>query len=181
MIRLFIAIDLSKEQQRLIGKLRGKPPHGCRWTRLDQLHLTLRFLGDVDESEIPTLIQQLGAVRLCEFELQFSGTEFFPNERDPRVFCLEFAPAEPLFQLQRDVNQACVLCGLSEDEKTFVPHVTIARLKHGFHSHRNVPVLHERFSSICGHSFVVSRYHVYASTLSGTGAVHESLQVFPCI
>ncbi|MCC6476160.1 RNA 2',3'-cyclic phosphodiesterase [bacterium] len=133
-MRLFIAILLPEEWieslsevQKKIGWL-GK---GIKWVEPDNLHLTLKFLGETPPSLLPQIEAALsGACKECDpFDMQISGTGTFPDSRRPKVYWAGLKAPRTLLLLQERIANNMHALGFEDDGKTFVPHLTIARIK----------------------------------------------------
>lgn len=127
MPRLFAGLELpSLVRQRLA--LVSAPLPGARWIDAADLHLTLRFAGDVDPPTARELIRELGEAHMPGFELQIVGLGVFGG-RDPRALWAGVRRSEPLERLQRGCERACRNVGLPPEPRNFEPHITLARLK----------------------------------------------------
>jgi 2'-5' RNA ligase len=127
MARLFIALELpGMHRQRLT--LLGGPLPGARWLPAEDLHLTLRFVGDVDRHAEDDLLEALAEIEAPPFELTIEGLGAFGG-REPKVIWAGLAPSPPLEALQRAVERATRAIGLPSEERSFHPHVTLARLR----------------------------------------------------
>lgn len=135
--RLFFALPLcGAVREGLSAYQRALAAAGvrARWVREAQFHVTLKFLGDVDASAAPALIEavQEGVRRLPRFEVELCGVGAFPNRRAPRVLwaALRDAPSE-LYRLVEAVEVGCERLGFPRSERPFRPHVTLGRLHPG--------------------------------------------------
>ena len=136
-MRLFIAIPLEENIKSYLDHLRrelqSNIPSGVSWVGIDSIHLTLKFLGEVDERKIPGLTDAL--LRVCGqfdgFSLGFQGLGCFPNIRQARVIWAGSARCEPLTALQSAVEEACRDLDFPVEERRFSPHLTLGRVKSG--------------------------------------------------
>ncbi len=176
MPRLFVAIDLpALVQEDLAAMFCGLP--GARWTAPEQLHLTVRFIGEVDSSRFRDIREALGTVHSHPFSLHLEGLGFFPPRGQPRVLWAGVGKSEQLLQLYRRLEATLVRAGLEPEGRKFAPHITLARL-------RNTPA--SRIGGfIAAHSllvtadFPVNRFVLYASVLNGRSAKHYMEEVYP--
>ncbi|GIQ69604.1 RNA 2',3'-cyclic phosphodiesterase [Xylanibacillus composti] len=131
-MRLFTAVDLSREAARHMEELQK----GCRtvlpcqrWQKIENMHLTLHFLGEVEESEIPSLQSILREVtrQSPAFFLEFNDWGAFPNETRPRVIWIGVKEQPALLELQRTLAPALQSYGYAEADKPYVPHITMGR------------------------------------------------------
>lgn len=127
MPRLFAGLELPEAVARRLALVAGPLP-GTRWIAPEDLHLTLRFAGDVDNAVARELDAELGRIETSAFELHVKGLGVFGG-REPRTLWAGFAPSDPLMHLQRACERACRNVGLPPDPRAFEPHVTLARLK----------------------------------------------------
>ena len=126
--RLFIAIDLPKPVSWRLGQLLVQPPRGVRPVRPGQLHLTLHFLGDVEDAAHAALPEALGRVTHAAFSIAIHGTGVFPPHGRPTVLWAGLAESEGLVELHAAIGAAVESCGLEVEHRPYVPHVTLARL-----------------------------------------------------
>ncbi len=106
---------------------------GVHWVRAESIHLTLRFLGEIAETRTAELLERAGEVldRVRPFEAVARMARYFPSARRPRVLILGVEPRAAFVGLARAVDEACVKAGFPSDERSFRPHVTLARLRGG--------------------------------------------------
>lgn len=124
--RLFIALPVSRE---LTGVVQALPRGGLdapRWLPADDLHITLRFLGDVDASLIPDLQAVLARIRRPSFELKVSGLGFFDTGREGVLWAVPEG-VRKITALAADINEALQGLGFDMPRKPFIPHITLAR------------------------------------------------------
>jgi 2'-5' RNA ligase len=128
MMRLFIGLALPIHMKvRLAPLMIGLP--GAHWVPPENLHLTLRFIGEVNEREAALLDEALSTVERSPFELQIQGCGIFAQRRGPEAVWVGVNSTPPLVDLQAAVERAAVRAGLAPEEKRFRPHITLARLK----------------------------------------------------
>ena len=130
-----IPIPVDSEYPAMVQRLQRNLEHERRninWCKLDQIHLTLKFVGDTPDQDIPKIIeacQQL-ARRHQPFTMEFNRTGFFGSNHSPRVLWLGMKD-EPkaLYDLEADVLDAFDSLGYLRDRQNFVPHLTVCRIK----------------------------------------------------
>ncbi len=176
MYRLFVAVDLPEEVRRAVAAIGGNLG-GARRVPTDQLHLTLRFIGDADEKLFAALKAALSSVSAAPFPLALSGVGHFPPGRHPRVLWVGMDASEPLLELQREVELTLIGTGISPDERHFSPHITIARLKDT--PPAAVLALEERHRTFASAPFQVAEFHLYSSILTRDGAIHKREATYP--
>lgn len=127
MPRLFTAIEIPAEVGSALSMLRGGLPGG-RWIDPEFYHLTLRFIGDVDDSMAREVAFILGQVRREAFELRLEGLSSFGG-RKPRAIVALAAATAPLLELQSEHERLFRRVGLAPEARKYTPHVTLARLR----------------------------------------------------
>ena len=125
-MRLFIAIELPADLKRALGRLRVEIP-GARWVPAEQIHLTLAFLGEVEDAALGRLVEELSRIQASGFELCFTGTGCFPGRRRPRVLWVGLKPQAHLIDLESRVRAVVLASGIPQEERPFSPHITLAR------------------------------------------------------
>ncbi|GAB4146318.1 MAG: RNA 2',3'-cyclic phosphodiesterase [Sphingomonadales bacterium] len=126
MPRLFVGLELPEPiKQRLLLAQGGVI--GARWQSVDQLHLTLRFIGDVDGRTADDVDAALTALRFSRFGLRLQGVGAFGRPGQPRVLWAGVEPRAPLLRLHNKIDHGLVKMGLPPEERRFDPHVTLAR------------------------------------------------------
>lgn len=175
--RLFIALTLPDAVRNVLAST-AQPLAGVNWTRPEQLHMTLRFLGETEEARIEPMIAKLRTVQVQPFILPVEGVGTFPPKRPPRILWIGVGSGHPrLFQLRQRLDDALLASGLQLDVRTFHPHVTLARttedaakpIAHWLHAHRE----------FTAPPFRVEAFDLYASELRANGSVHTLKQRFP--
>ena len=127
MIRLFVAIDLPQSVRERLVALQGGVP-GARWIGSEQMHLTLRFIGEVKESVGHDIDDALAAIRAPSFDLELSGVGEFGG-KNPRALWAGIKSNEALMHLQRKIETALQRIGLEPEKRKYSAHITLARLK----------------------------------------------------
>jgi 2'-5' RNA ligase len=127
MKRLFVGLPLPESlTARVTPMMDGLP--GARWVPADNLHVTLRPIGALDDHQIAILDEALGSIERKPFELQIGGCGIFAQRRGPEAVWLGVAATPSLVDLQAAVERAAVRAGLAPEEKRFRPHITLARI-----------------------------------------------------
>ncbi|HEY6872300.1 MAG TPA: RNA 2',3'-cyclic phosphodiesterase [Geobacteraceae bacterium] len=176
MYRLFVAIDLPEEVKERVAGLDDSLPGGRRVPR-EQLHLTLRFIGEVDEETFAGIRGALAGVRGAPFSMTLAGVGHFPPGRHPRVLWVGLEGFEPLLDLQQQVESALETSGIAPEERRFSPHITIARLKET--PAAAVAAFEERHAAFRAGPFPVAEFHLYSSSLTRAGAIHTREASYP--
>ena len=176
MHRLFVAIDLTDEVKRAVTGVQSEL-RGARWVGAEQLHLTLRFIGDADDLLLKGIAEGLAGIACNSFPLSLKGIGSFPPRGAPRVLWVGLEAGAQLLTLQHEVEQACRAVGILPDERPFSPHITIARLKET--TPAQVAAYTAQHGSFAVEPFKVTEFHLYESVLGREGAVHTRLRSYP--
>ena len=167
-MRLFVALGLPELVAQSLLLLEGGVP-GARWQTRDQLHLTLRFIGEVDGRQAADIDDALAAIRTPGFTLELHGVGTF-GKRDPRQLWAGVRGNDALTHLQKKIETAMQRIGLAPEPRKFTPHVTLARLKS--------PRRDKLSEYLHGHAlyasapFAVSAFCLYESTLTPNGSLY---------
>jgi 2'-5' RNA ligase len=185
-LRLFIAISVPEEIRMEIGRtqdeLRRMVPADCaRWTKPDQFHLTLRFLGDVPVESVTALKEAVNAV--CggdpALRLRAQGVGFFPNARSPRVVWAGVNDGEGrLVDLQRRIEGAVRQFAEEAGTERFAGHVTLGRFRHL--KQHEIEKLAAQALTVKDRVFgewTAEGVEIYRSELAPTGARHTCLAI----
>ncbi len=175
MIRLFVAIELPEDLRRRMAALAGGVP-SARWVAEDNLHLTLRFIGDVGEDRLDDITVALAGVQGAPFSMNLSGVGHFESRRRVRTLWVGIEPNAELQALYDRVESALVRAGLEPEGRKFSAHVTLARLK-------AVPAAKVADWLAIGAQFYappirVDGFTLLSSFLSRSGAIYSTVQEF---
>lgn len=181
-MRLFVALDIPQHAAAYIADVQQRLRQDLtadRWQSLQNLHLTLHFLGEVPESLLPAICDDMDIVSaiIQPFTLRVGGFGAFPHAEHPRVLWLGLrGQTDPLKQLHLLLGKRFDLHeGLSYDQKKYKPHITLAR---GPRMQGNgLPLMewNERYLAIESPRWEVKHVHLYQSELKPEGAVHTIL------
>ena len=171
MHRLFVAI-LPPEHIRdlLIDAMDDSPDF--RWQDDEQLHLTLRFVGEVDRPVAEDLANSLARIRADPFSIRVSGVGRF-EQRNGGALWAGIEPKEPVAALASKIERACQQVGLEPEHRAFHPHITLARWK-GRRS-REIADFLDRRRSLASEPFEVDAFTLFESRLSRHGAHYEEV------
>ena len=169
MIRLFVAIALPDSVADGLVMLQGGIP-GARWSTREQLHLTLRFIGEVDGRDAAAIDDALAAIRSPRFSLELKGVGEFGG-RNPRALWAGVRNEEPVVHLQRKIESAVQRAGIPAEERKFSPHITLARLR-GAPPDRVITFLSAHALYQSG-PFEVTGFILYSSTLTPNGSLYR--------
>lgn len=172
MHRLFVAIRPPADIRRLLVEAMGGVS-GARWQSDDQLHLTLRFIGEVDRHMAGDIHAALGGIHHPRFEIAVNGLGTFERRGQAEIIWAGVTPQEQLKVLHNKVDQALARVGVAPDRRAFHPHITLARLG------RTAGPVHDflaRQSGFTTEPFTVESFALYESRLTPEGAVYSVLE-----
>ena len=170
MIRLFVAVDLPASVRRELASLCVGVP-AAKWVRPEQMHLTVRFIGEVDGGRFEDIAMGLGGIVLPEMELQVAGVGSFGDRRGANVLWAGATPVEAVTRLHDKIESRLARIGVERDRRKFHPHVTLARLN-GARDHRVAKFLGDN-AGFTTPPFVAREFGLYSSFLAQSGAIHR--------
>jgi 2'-5' RNA ligase len=169
MHRLFVAIRPPEEVRDLLLDAMDDSAD-FRWQGDDQLHLTLRFIGEVERPVADDLAAELARLHAPPFALRISGTGRF-EQRISGALWAGVEPRPPVAALAAKIERACVAVGLEPERRTFHPHITLARWR-GRRS-RELAAFLDRTRGLASEAFEVGEFTLFESDLSRHGAHYE--------
>ena len=167
-MRLFVALPLPAPVAQSIMLIQGGVP-GARWQTREQLHLTLRFIGEVEGRDAAMLDDALAAIEAPSFTLQLHGVGQFGNKQ-PHSLWVSVRKCEALEHLQRKVDTAIRRVGQPQDAHKFTPHVTVARLRNPEGPKLIEWLTHNALFTSA--EFPVPAFLLYSSRLTSDGSVY---------
>jgi 2'-5' RNA ligase len=178
-LRLFWAVALPGAVRDSLGAVQSVfkvLSLDAKWVETQNLHITVRFLGDTDEKLPPELLAAAAALLadMRPFTVSLRGVGVFPSVSKPRVLWVGMSGFEPLLTMHRRVEKASASLGFPPEGRSFSPHVTIGR----FRSAANAAALAKQIETMNGRNFgtvTVEGLNLYASRLQPGGAVYTSL------
>jgi 2'-5' RNA ligase len=174
MPRLFTAVEVPANIGQSLALLRGGLP-GARWVEPENYHVSLRFIGDIDDALAREIADMLGQVKRPRFDLRIDGLDSFGGNR-PRVVVAAVPAVPDLVDLQADHERLMQRVGL-EPERKYRPHVTLARLRDT--SSRQVADFLSTRQPFRSTSFPVSRFVLYSSRASVGGGPYVIEAEYP--
>ena len=186
MIRVFLAVELSLDVRKKLSELQQQlkkilPP--INWVRPESIHLTLKFLGYVEPlsiSQLQSVLEPLGK-KQDPFSIEVHGLGVFPHIKHPRIFWAGFTGnTHALHDLVFEIDVVLETLGFPPEEKTYHPHLTLARIKR-----ENVKVGSALIQTGALESdqhlgtVVVDRFTLFQSDLDSSGARYTSLWTVP--
>jgi 2'-5' RNA ligase len=169
MIRLFVGFRVPETLRMSLSALGGGVP-GARWVQPENYHLTLRFIGEVEEGVAEDIDMTLAAIAAPSFAVEIAGIGQFGKGSKARALWAGIVPSAALNHLQAKVEAAIVGAGLPDEQRKFTPHITLARLK-------AAPADRvERFvvdnAGFRAGPMPVDRFTLFSSFLSSSGAIY---------
>ncbi len=175
MHRLFVAIRPPPEVlDLLLDTMEGTP--GLRWQSVEQLHLTLRFVGEVGRPLAEDIATALCAIAFEPFELRISGAGLF-DHRNGGALWAGVEPKAPVAALAAKVERACVVAGLEPERRAFHPHVTLARW--GREAGPSLEAFLARHAALRSDPFTVDRFTLFESHVGRHGSSYETIASYP--
>jgi 2'-5' RNA ligase len=169
MHRLFLAVRPPEPIIDLLLDTMGGV-EGMRWQSDEQLHCTLRFIGEVDGNVAEDLATALQSVRFDPFELRLSGVGRFEQRRGGALWAA-IAPREPLAALAAKIDRVCQSVGLEPERRAYHPHITLARWK----GRATLQPFLERHAGLTSDPWPADRFTLYESHLGREGAHYEAV------
>ncbi len=170
-MRLFTALDLPGDVRSAIAALRAPDRLDARWTAPAQYHITLRFIGETDADTAPRYEDALASISAPAPECHPYGLDVLPSRRNPSVLVVGVERTGSLLSTYQAVSRALEAEGLDPEERTYRPHVTLARLDD--RSPETVHAFLDAHDAADLPPFRAQQVHLYESTLTDEGAVHE--------
>lgn len=176
MIRLFVAVALPESVRLDLAALAGGIP-GARWVEAQNMHVTLRFIGDIEEGLAHDIDLSLEAIEAPPFELRLEGIGYFGPARAARLVHVGVQRSNALNFLRDKIESAVVRAGLPPDERKFLPHVTLARLKDAPAS-RVVDFIADHNLFRAG-PIAVDHFTLFSSFHGRTGPIYRPERIYP--
>jgi RNA 2',3'-cyclic 3'-phosphodiesterase len=177
MPRLFTALEIPRDAALSLSLLRGGLP-GARWVDVENYHITLRFIGDIEGHVADEIANALDRVRRPSFSLALSGVGAFGSKK-PHAIWAGVTASPDVNALQAEIERICQRVGVAADPRKFMPHVTLARLRNPN------PVDVAQYLSARGNfstmPFKVTRFVLMSSRDSVGGGPYVVEEVWPLI
>ncbi len=185
-MRTFIAINLDPEIKKALTqlidelKIRHTESRGIRWVRPEGMHLTLKFLGEIGENQIPLIEGSLRKIseKYSPFSLKIKGTGYFPpKSKAPRVFWIGIEEEGILEKLHIQLEEEMEKLGFPKEKRKFHPHLTLGRVKTSSNLRGILDLLEQYNEKILG-EMEVQKMTFFRSVLKPTGAEYSVLSEF---
>ena len=191
MVRAFVAVGISQEARDaladVISRLQQRGVSGVRWVRPEGVHLTLKFLGDVNPGLLEGILAAMerGAWGTGPFRLTLSDVGAFPSTESPRILWVGLEGGlEPLVKLQARIEEELhQTCGFPIERRAFAPHLTLGRTRENLSAdeRRRLGMILAGVALEAEVSWDVGEVHLIRSTLTPSGAVYDVLAARPRI
>lgn len=175
MPRLFTGIEIPEAVASTIALLRGGMP-GATWIDPENYHVTLRFIGDIDDRLADEVADALSRVNRRSFEITIRGLDAFGGRQPHSVFA-RVEPTPPLMELQAEHERICQRLGLAPEGRKYHPHVTIARVKGA--AHRDVAAWLDLRGGFPATKVAVERTVLFSSKASKGGGPYIVEEAYP--
>jgi 2'-5' RNA ligase len=184
-MRIFIGLDIPAEiRERLhqyVERIRSFSP-AARWARVESLHVTLKFIGEVSEAKIQEIQRALVQIKAQPFEIEFKDIGFFPSARSARVFWAGATATDALPQLVSMIEESVDKLGIAREKRAYHAHLTLARAPEHSASEYCFRLLQERLAAEESPRFgtmSAQEFFLYHSQIMRGGARYTKLQRFP--
>ncbi len=175
MIRLFVGLrPPAAIRARLLALMGGIP--GARWQDDDQLHITLRFIGDVDERAAEDAALALSSVHWPPVEVALDGVGTFDSRGRINAVWAGVRPKEALAALHRKIDQALVRAGQPPERRAYLPHITLARMNSPTEA---VDRFVEAHAGLASAPFTLDHFFLFESSLGHEGARYDAVARYP--
>jgi 2'-5' RNA ligase len=181
-VRLFVALEISppvrENLSALMRELRPLAP-AARWVRTENLHVTLKFIGETPQEKLGAIRAALSAVRADgPIAVDFRGLGFFPDAHRPRVFWVGLAASGQLERLAGAIETQTEPLRFPRERRAFSPHLTLARLESGGATQGLLAAARDRSAQSLG-ELTTAEFCLFQSELKPSGAQHTRLASFP--
>ena len=176
-MRYFIALDLPREiKDYLFTFQKDYKTKDAKllWTAKKNLHLTLKFLGDLPETKLPDLQKILAAINAPQIQTKLSNIGVFPSEQEPKIIWAGLTPEQDILHLARTIDEETL--HLASGEQRFKAHLTLARIKHIKAQQPFTAFL--KTLTLKPHAFTLTTFTLYKSTLTNQGPTYTALHTY---
>lgn len=179
-MRLFTGLSIGPAVLEALTRLQQelKPAAPLKWSPIENLHITMKFIGAWPEDRLEQMIATLSAMpKTHAFPVTVSRLGFLPNPHRPRTLLTGVQGGPELSTLAASIEDALVTIGCSREERKYTPHVTLARIKD-----EDIRGLRERIASMTDlnfGSFEATHFHLYASKPGPRSSIYTVVESFP--
>ena len=184
-IRSFLAFELPLEIKKIVARVSGELRQSslnARWVKVDNIHLTVVFMGSIETEDIPAIAQ--GVQEVCQiygpFDMSLKGIGCFPNRRSPRVLWLGLdGDLEPMSDFRDALQGHLTGFGIKEEKRKFKPHLTLARFRKPKKMDLKEDQLLSKYENISSSVCALKELILFKSDLKPTGAVYTKVEAWP--
>lgn len=175
-MRAFIAIDLPEKVKSKMAELENdlkKCGLAFRWVKPENLHLTLKFLGNINQEQVSKIKEAITKIsgKFSAFKANFNGFGFFPNEKKPKIFFISIDKEELFKNIARELEEELETLGFDKENR-FKSHITLARIK----DLKNIDSLKIKIENTqLDGKFPADSIILYKSTLTEEGPIYEKI------
>lgn len=177
MLRLFTGITLPLLLRQRLTLLQGGID-GARWTERENFHITLNFIGEVDEATAEDVHHILSGIRMEPFKLELKGTGAFAHGKEVSVLWIGVQHSEELFRLREKLDRAFQKGGIPYDNRKYTPHVTIARFPK-WAAETDIARFMQEHNLFSGDAFDVDEITLFRTHQTKNGSQYEALETYP--
>ena len=172
-MRLFISIDLPQEIKDYLFNLQKEVREAkINWVSKKNLHLTLKFIGEVNDEKLPEIIKAVKEIKFSSFEISLTNLGFFPSKEKPKVIWIGLDPEDKVIDLQQKVDES--LLTVIPTEQQFQAHLTLGRIKQ-IRREKDFQASLDSIS-IEPKKFKITSFKLMKSELRRTGASYEEIE-----
>lgn len=176
-MRVFIAVEFNELKNHFIELQNKVNKPSAKLKEVSTFHLTLKFLGEVPETNIEDIKEKLKKIKFGKFELNLDDVGVFPNEDYIRIIWVGVNPKKEIIDLQQKIDSA--LDGSFEKDKRFHPHITLARVKF-IEDNPSFANSLKDIKADKNKKLMINKFKLIKSTLTPKGPVYEDLETFCC-
>jgi len=178
MPRLFVGLDIPSGVSEHIHLLSGGIP-GARWTKIENYHVTLTFIGDVSEAQLDDVDEALAGIDCPAFDLEIAGTGSFAQGDDPKVLWLGISENPTLKLLKQRIDNALDRYGIAFERRSrFTPHITLARFRHHPEEDK-IGAFMQAHNLFKLPPLAVEDFVLYESYSGNDGPVYQQMEYYP--
>jgi 2'-5' RNA ligase len=184
-IRSFLAFDLPTEIRDVLARVYGEVSRSSldvRWVRPEGIHLTVVFMGDIQESDVLPMGEQIGQVCSAygSFTLSLKSMGCFPNSRNPRVLWVGLeGDLERMSRFRDEIQKSLVPFGIQEEKRDFRPHLTLGRFRKPGKRVADTEKLLVRYGGLTSPACSLREFVLFKSDLRAGGAVYTKMRSWP--
>ncbi len=181
-MRIFIGIGFSDEYKNILKKIKEhwktKLFSKIKWTEEKNFHLTLRFLGEVEDHRVDQVKDALCNIKMNSFIFEAGSGGFFPNIKRPRIIWVGSKKGEKeCINLEQNISNNLDILGFKKQDKPFKVHLTLGRIKYFDHKDR-WPLLQRYLNDITWPELTISHFTLWQSTLTRQGPIYTPLATY---